>query len=69
MKGQVTFQNNEFVKATFCEEDGDQCVTVARRHGMVGVRDSKDPQNTTLCFSRDEWRAFVAGVKAGEFDI
>ena len=27
-----------------------------------------DPQFDTLQFTRDEWVAFVQGVKAGEFD-
>jgi Domain of unknown function (DUF397) len=38
--------------------------------GVIGLR---NPRNThhggaMLC-SPDEWRAFIAGVKAGEFDI
>jgi hypothetical protein len=34
------------------------------------VRDSKDPERrTSLVFTRDEWTAFVAGVKNGEFDL
>jgi len=37
--------------------------------GAVTVRDSKDPQRRTeLTFTRDEWDAFVKGVKNGEFD-
>ena len=31
------------------------------------VRDSKNPQQKALTFTRDEWIAFVAGVQAGEF--
>jgi hypothetical protein len=34
----------------------------------VAVRDSKNPDGSRLIFSHDEWRAFVAGVRAGEFD-
>jgi Domain of unknown function (DUF397) len=33
----------------------------------VAVRDSKDPDGAKLVFSPDQWRAFVAGVKAGKF--
>ena len=36
--------------------------------GTVGVRDTKDPERTTLKFSPEEWAAFTAGVKNGEFD-
>ena len=44
------------------------CVEVAMRPGAVGVRDSKDPSGPVLIFDVDAWRAFVAGVKRGEFD-
>jgi hypothetical protein len=47
------------------------CVQV-RRHdnGDVEVRDSKEPEVIAgLTFSPAEWRAFIAGVKAGEFDM
>jgi hypothetical protein len=63
------FKDREFVKTARCEEEGDQCVTVAMRQDVVGVRDTKDSSKTTLCFTAQEWRAFVKGVKAGEFDV
>ena len=46
------------------------CVEVADlAAGRVAVRDGKSGDNSSvLVFSGDEWRAFVAGVKAGEFD-
>lgn len=36
--------------------------------GVVAVRDSKDPGGPKLLFTREEWKAFVGGLKAGEFD-
>ena len=36
--------------------------------GGVAVRDSKDREGPVLTFGPDEWRAFAAGIKAGEFD-
>ena len=36
--------------------------------GAVAVRDSKDPEGPKLVFTPDEWRAFAAGVRDGEFD-
>jgi hypothetical protein len=45
------------------------CVAVALRDDAVGIRDTKGPDKVTLCFSREEWLAFVQGVKAGEFDL
>jgi hypothetical protein len=32
------------------------------------VTDTKDPEGPRLRFDASEWRAFVAGVRAGEFD-
>jgi hypothetical protein len=36
---------------------------------MVAVRDSKDPDGPALIFTPDEWHAFAAGMKDGEFDL
>ncbi len=46
------------------------CVEVAGNlPGAVAVRDSKDPHGPALIFTPDEWAAFAAGVKAGNFDL
>jgi hypothetical protein len=45
-----------------------QCVEVAVLEGLVGVRDSKDPDRTILLVDRDAWAAFIDAVKRGEFD-
>src|SRR5690242_7732125 len=37
--------------------------------GSVAVRDSKNPDNPPHLFSREEWVAFVWGVKDGDFDF
>ncbi len=44
------------------------CVEVAFAGDRVGVRDSKDPHGPVLIFSPGEWGAFLAGIRAGEFD-
>jgi hypothetical protein len=36
--------------------------------GRVAVRDSKDPNGGVLTFTRAEIRAWLHGVRAGEFD-
>jgi hypothetical protein len=46
---------------------GNNCVEVAAGNRHIAVRDSKDPHGRKLVISLPEWRAFVAGVKAGEF--
>ena len=42
------------------------CVEVAP---LVGVRDSKDREGPVLTFNQEEWRAFLEGVRDGEFDL
>jgi hypothetical protein len=45
------------------------CVEVAVASSGVAVRDSKDADGPELMFGRSEFHTFVAGLKAGEFDI
>jgi hypothetical protein len=47
----------------------ENCLVVRPAAGGVEVRDSKNPGGAVLAFTRDEWLAFVAGAKAGEFDF
>ena len=44
------------------------CVEVAVEERSVSVRDSKDPTGPVLRFSVAEWRVFLLGVRAGEFE-
>ncbi|GAA5176955.1 DUF397 domain-containing protein [Rugosimonospora acidiphila] len=44
------------------------CVEVAILPTAVGIRDSKTENSPVIVVSRDEWSAFVAGVRAGEFE-
>lgn len=37
--------------------------------GHVAVRDSKDRAGPVLLYTLREWRAFIAGVKEGEFEL
>ena len=58
-------------KSTFSNGNGGACVEVASAlpDGHRAVRDSKDrATGPVLHFTKDEWSAFVAAVKAGEFD-
>ncbi|MBG0821147.1 DUF397 domain-containing protein [Planomonospora sp. ID91781] len=57
-------------KSSRSSGNGGQCVEVADNlPGVVAVRDSKDPDGPKLLFTPAEWKAFVGGVKAGEFDL
>jgi hypothetical protein len=44
------------------------CVEVAHGDDQIAVRDSKDPSGPMLLFTAFEWRAFLDGVRDGEFD-
>lgn len=57
----------EFRTSSFCSL-GD-CVEIGRSaSGEILVRDSKNRELGALAFTREEWAAFVAGVKNGEFE-
>jgi len=46
------------------------CVEVAHLpEGGVAVRDTKDRAKVPHFYTRDEWQAFLAGAKSGEFDL
>jgi hypothetical protein len=58
-------------KSSFSGENGngDGCVEVAfLPDGGVAIRDTKDRTLASHRYTAPEWDAFVAGVRAGEFD-
>lgn len=58
-------------KSSFSGENGDSqgCVEVAfLPDGGVAIRDTKDRTLRPHVYTAAEWDAFVAGVRAGEFD-
>ncbi|WP_326643459.1 DUF397 domain-containing protein [Streptosporangium sp. NBC_01755] len=56
-------------KSSLSGDNGAQCVEVAANlPGAVAVRDSKDPDGAKLLFTPAGWRAFVSGIKVGDFD-
>jgi Domain of unknown function (DUF397) len=59
-----------WIKSSYSgSEGGGECVEVATHpDGGLAVRDSKNKTGPMLRFTDDEWHAFTAGVKAGEFD-
>lgn len=54
-----------WTRSSFCESNG--CVEVAIDHGVTYVKADHGPE--ILVFTAEEWQAFIAGVKAGEFDL
>jgi hypothetical protein len=56
-----------WVKSGRCETSS--CVEVAFAGDEVLVRSSADVASPTLRFTAAEWRAFVGGVRDGDFDF
>jgi hypothetical protein len=54
-------------KASFSDAS-QTCVEVAESGDGILLRDSKNPDQGHFTFARAEIAAFIAGVKAGEFD-
>jgi len=63
-------------KATSTGVPDEPCVEIAIVPGakegsdqVIAMRDSRSPEGPVLLFTPDEWRAFTAGVRDGEFDL
>lgn len=58
-------------KSGFSDEKGNCVVinTTLTPEGWVGLGDSKTPDGVIHAFTLGEFRAFVAGVREGEFDV
>jgi hypothetical protein len=54
-------------KSSFSGANG--CVEIAVIDGKIAVRDSKAQKGPVLTFTPGEWKAFVGGVRNGEFDL
>jgi hypothetical protein len=68
----VTSQTPRWIKSSY-SDNGGQCVEVATNlvpaHGIVPVRDSKNPAGPSLTLSTHAFTGFVTGVKRGDFDV
>lgn len=56
-----------WVKSSLSFANGN-CFEVADLDGEVGVRNSRHREGSVLRFTPDEWKAFIGGVRNGEFD-
>lgn len=57
-----------WTKSSLSHANGN-CVEIADLAGrQVGMRDSKNVSGPVLRFPSEEWRAFLNGVRNGEFD-
>ncbi|MBM0237146.1 DUF397 domain-containing protein [Micromonospora sp. ATA32] len=61
---------NKWFKSTQSGPNCDNSVLVRfRGGGVVETKDSKDPNGPAHVWDAEEWDAFVAGARAGEFDM
>jgi hypothetical protein len=56
-------------KSTLSDAQADCVETAILPDHSVAVRHSKNPAGEVLLYTPAEWRAFVGGVKRGEFDL
>lgn len=58
--------------SSFSPDAGSNCVEAGPLldgSGRIGVRHSRHPDGPTIVYTRAEWDAFLAGVRADEFDF
>ena len=58
---------SKFIKSSFSASDA-TCVGIASLGDSIVVNNTNEPQ-ITIQFTKEEWRAFVLGVKNNEFDV
>ena len=56
-------------KASRSISTGADCVETASLHGLIAVRDSKEPDGPKLFLSPDGWRRLAERVTGGELDV
>ncbi|MFF9782472.1 DUF397 domain-containing protein [Streptomyces nigrescens] len=60
-----------WIKSSYSDANGGECLEFSRAltepHGLVPVRDSKDPDGPALIFAAGDWSSFVSAIKRGQF--
>ncbi|MFJ2443483.1 MULTISPECIES: DUF397 domain-containing protein [unclassified Streptomyces] len=66
----MTTETPRWFKSSYSDNGGD-CIEVAANlvasHGVVPVRDSKNPTGPSLNVPADAFTSFVTGIKTGPF--
>ncbi|MFE1783086.1 DUF397 domain-containing protein [Streptomyces sp. NPDC059506] len=57
----------DWQKSSFSGDAGQNCLEVAAADGRIHLRESEDPE-VVVTTTPEKLRAFIRGVKAGEFD-
>ena len=68
MSSDMNLRAAEWVRSSYSDANGGQCVEFSRTFAPVGaipVRDSKSPQGPSLICAAGGWVAFVSAVRSG----
>jgi len=71
MKFKFSVEDSAFKKSSYTNPGGiiNRCVAVAITPDGVAVRNSNDKSKNTVFYTRNEWKAFIDGVKNNEFEV
>ncbi|WP_020630134.1 DUF397 domain-containing protein [Amycolatopsis alba] len=62
------FADQGWQRPRLCGPNSGSCVEVnLGNRGLVGVRDSKNPDSPVLVFDDEEWQRFLEAANAGQF--
>lgn len=68
MVQEFSVKDDDFKVSSWSKNNPKTCVAVAVKSEGVAVRNSNNHNRKTVYFTHEEWKAFLAGAKAGEFD-
>jgi hypothetical protein len=60
-------QEVTWIKSSLSFSNGNCVEAATLPDGMIGIRDSKNPEGPVLRFTPGEWEAFLGGARRGEF--
>ncbi|HIW63122.1 MAG TPA: DUF397 domain-containing protein [Candidatus Stackebrandtia excrementipullorum] len=69
LKGQFNTETADWRRTTNDDGSPGKLEIGFADNGLVALRYAEEPDGTILIYTPEEWDAFVAGVKDGEFDI
>lgn len=68
MTTRIEAKGKIFTKSSF-SGSGHSCVGVCFEGEAVHTINTNVPDGQMITYTKDEWEAFIAGVKKGEFDL
>ncbi|MEU7639514.1 DUF397 domain-containing protein [Streptomyces sp. NPDC039016] len=69
MSSDFVLAGADWLKSSYSDGDGGQCIEFSPTHALVPLRDSKCPGGPVIIVSVTGWSSFVDAVKNGEFAV